>query len=129
MRGVFHEENLMTPQHQLEVASPSELHFPLPTRTSPINHRVVSLSGSLARESLSAASPRTIRIALAGCGVVGGSLVRLLHESAAAITSRFGVRFVITSVLVRDTSRDRKLPIDPDLFTSDLDAFLAKDAD
>lgn len=72
---------------------------------------------------------RTIRVALAGCGVVGGGLVRLLHESASAIASRFGVRFVITRVLVRDAARDRQLPIDSRLFTSDLDAFLAHDAD
>jgi homoserine dehydrogenase len=72
---------------------------------------------------------RTIRIALAGCGVVGGGLVRLLHESASSIASRFGVRFVITRVLVRDATRDRNLPIDSHLFTSDLEAFLANDAD
>jgi homoserine dehydrogenase len=74
-------------------------------------------------------NPRTIRVALAGCGVVGGGLVRLLHESAAAITSRYSVRFVITRVLVRDTTRDRNLPIDSRLFTNDLTSFLADDAD
>src|SRR6185503_18289233 len=71
----------------------------------------------------------TIRIALAGCGVVGGGLVRLLNESAAAIASRYGVRFVLTRVLVRDTARDRQLPIDSQLFTNDLSSFLANDAD
>ena len=71
----------------------------------------------------------TIRIALAGCGVVGGGLVRLLNDSAAAIASRYGVRFVITRVLVRDTARDRQLPIDSQLFTNDLSSFLANDAD
>jgi homoserine dehydrogenase len=72
---------------------------------------------------------KTIRIALAGCGVVGGGLVRLLNDSAAAIASRYGVRFVITRVLVRDTARDRQLPIDSQLFTNDLSSFLANDAD
>lgn len=72
---------------------------------------------------------RTIRVALAGCGVVGGGLVRLLHESAPAIASRYGVRFVLTRVLVRDTARDRKLPIDSQLFTDDLTSFLADEAD
>lgn len=119
----------MTPQQQqqIEVASPPPLRLSLPNRTSP---RIrANNTGSPDLETLSGVSPQTIRIALAGCGVVGGGLVRLLHESAAAIASRFGVRFVITSVLVRDVSRDRKLPIDPSLFTSDLEAFLAKDAD
>src|SRR5205085_2051658 len=43
--------------------------------------------------------------------------------------SRFGVRFEITRVLVRDTARDRGLPIDSQLFTNDLVAFLDGDAD
>lgn len=74
-------------------------------------------------------TPRTVRIALAGCGVVGGGLVRLLHESAPAVAARFGKRFELTRVLVRDPSRNRNLPLDPRLFTSDLDAFLSHDAD
>ena len=74
-------------------------------------------------------TPRTVRVALAGCGVVGGGLVRLLHESAPAIAARFGKRFELTRVLVRDPSRDRNLPIDSRLFTNDLDAFLSDDAD
>lgn len=74
-------------------------------------------------------APRTVRVALAGCGVVGGGLVRLLHESAPAIAARFGKRFELTRVLVRDPSRDRNLPLDPRLFTSDLGAFLSYDAD
>jgi homoserine dehydrogenase len=55
--------------------------------------------------------------------------VRLLHESAPAIAARFGVRFELTRVLVRDTRRERNLPIDPRLFTNDLDSFLSHDAD
>jgi homoserine dehydrogenase len=74
-------------------------------------------------------TPRTVRVALAGCGVVGGGLVRLLHESAPAIAARFGKRFELTRVLVRDPSRDRNLPLDSRLFTNDLDGFLSHDAD
>ncbi len=77
----------------------------------------------------SPSSPRTIRIALAGCGVVGGGLVRLLHESAPAIAARFGVRFELTRVLVRDVLRDRQLPLEQRLFTNELDSFLGHDAD
>lgn len=73
--------------------------------------------------------PRRVRVALAGCGVVGGGLVRLLHDKAPGIASRFGVRFEITAVLVRDVSRDRKLSVDPKLFTDDVDEFLSRDAD
>ena len=73
--------------------------------------------------------PRTIRVALAGCGVVGGGFVRLLHESAPAIAARFGLRFDLTRVLVRDVRRDRHLPLDQGLFTNELDSFLRNDAD
>ncbi len=73
--------------------------------------------------------PRTVRVALAGCGVVGGGLVRLLHESGPAIAARFGVQFDLTRVLVRDVTRERNLPLDSRLYTNDLDAFLAHDSD
>ena len=77
----------------------------------------------------SVSPPRNIRVALAGCGVVGGGLVRLLHESSAAIAARYGVSFTLTSVLVRNPDRDRQLPLDPQLFTSDVESFLAGDAE
>jgi len=70
-----------------------------------------------------------VRLALAGCGVVGGGLVRLLHDARDEIASRFGVKFSVTSVLVRNPHRDRHVPVPESLFTNDLDAFLATDAD
>ena len=39
------------------------------------------------------------------------------------------MRFEITAVLVRDMTRQRNLPIDPQLFTDDLDEFLSREAD
>lgn len=72
---------------------------------------------------------RTIRIALAGCGTVGGALVRLLHGSADSIAKRHGTRFEIARVLVRDPSRNRGLPLAAALFTNDLQAFLSTDCD
>ncbi|HEY3133561.1 MAG TPA: homoserine dehydrogenase [Gemmatimonadaceae bacterium] len=119
----------MTPQ-QLEVETPSDLTFSLPDRTATRSKQSTRYPEKLfENQRLLSKRQTTIRIALAGCGVVGGGLVRLLHESASAIASRFGVRFVITKVLVRDTTRDRKLPIDSKLFTNDLELFLAEDAD
>ena len=73
--------------------------------------------------------PKTLRLALAGCGVVGAALVRLLHESSAAIEARHNVRFDIVRVLVRDVARDRALPLPNHLFTDDLPTFLAEKAD
>src|SRR6059058_1752297 len=107
----------MTPQ-QLEVETPSDLSFFLPERTAGHSRQHPRLTGAF-----SAIEPRltkqqtTIRVALAGCGVVGGGLVRLLHESASAIGSRFGVRFELTRVLVRDVIRERHLPLEKRLFT------------
>jgi homoserine dehydrogenase len=72
---------------------------------------------------------RDVRLALAGCGVVGGGLVRLLHDSRDEIASRFDVSFSVASVLVRNPTRDRHVPVPDSLFTSDLDAFLRTDAD
>ena len=119
----------MTPQ-QLEVETPSDLSFSLPERTVTRSKQPTRSTGAFSKiEPVLTGRQTTIRVALAGCGVVGGGFVRLLHESASAISSRFGVRFVITKVLVRDITRDRKLPIDSELFTNDLDSFLANDAD
>ncbi|PYO50825.1 MAG: hypothetical protein DMD72_01355 [Gemmatimonadetes bacterium] len=120
----------MTPLQQLEVPSSPEVRFPLPAASIGINRKASRFTDTVPQFGSATAKPqRTIRIALAGCGVVGSGLVRLLHNSAAAIASRFGVRFAITSVLVRDTTRDRRVPIDSRVFTNDLESFLAHDAD
>lgn len=121
----------MTPQQQLELDPPPALHeFPSLRRGIPSTKSTPGFTpqpeGVLSR---AVQAPRTVRLALAGCGVVGGGLVRLLHESAPAIAARFGVRFDVTSVLVRDVNRERNLPLASRLFTNDLDAFLSHDAD
>lgn len=72
---------------------------------------------------------RTVRVALAGCGTVGGELVRQLREGEAEIRARHGVRFELVAILVRRPDRRRAVEIDPALLTSDVDAFLAADAE
>jgi homoserine dehydrogenase len=121
----------MTIQQQLEF-DPTQAFHELPTAFAGAhgNPSHPKFTPRPRRANASAAgTPRTVRVALAGCGVVGGGLVRLLHESAPAIAARFGKRFELTRVLVRDPSRDRNLPLDRPLFTSDLGAFLSHDAD
>ena len=76
-----------------------------------------------------AAPPRVIRLALAGCGVVGSELLRLLMQQGAAIQQQHGVRFELTRVLVRDTAQDRSVETPSQLFTNDLASFLAAPAD
>jgi homoserine dehydrogenase len=77
----------------------------------------------------SALPTRTIRVALAGCGVVGSALVRLLHSSADAIGARHGVRVEVVRVLVRDPRRKRDVPLRAGIFTSDVEQFVAEDVD
>jgi len=66
---------------------------------------------------------RTVRVALAGCGAVGGSLVRLIRESEREVAARYGVRFELTRVLVRDIHRARPVELAPGLVTADLAEF------
>ena len=119
----------MTPQQQLEIEpDPThDLHI-LPSG-SPHYYHTPRFKHRETPTAQLGESPRTVRVALAGCGVVGGGLVRLLHESAPAIASRFGVRFELTRVLVRDVLRDRHLPLEKRLFTNDVGEFLSHDAE
>ncbi|HEX2207045.1 MAG TPA: homoserine dehydrogenase, partial [Longimicrobium sp.] len=72
---------------------------------------------------------RTVRVALAGCGTVGGELVRILHHAADDIRQRHGLRFVLARVLVAHGDRPRPGELDPSLLTTELDAFLAAAAE
>ena len=51
----------------------------------------------------------TVRVGLAGCGVVGGALVRLLDESADTIESRYGVRLELSGEWSVFTATRREL--------------------
>ncbi len=58
---------------------------------------------------------------------MGGSLVRLIAERADEIAARTGVRLVVTRVAVRDTARDRDLPLDASVLTDDTAAVVTAD--
>ncbi|HEX9889576.1 MAG TPA: homoserine dehydrogenase [Nitriliruptorales bacterium] len=70
---------------------------------------------------------RVIRIGMLGCGTVGSGVVRILDQDAADIEVRTGARLVITRVGVRDTAKDRGLPLAPEIFTSDLASVVEAD--
>jgi homoserine dehydrogenase len=53
---------------------------------------------------------REIRIGMIGCGTVGGGVVELLRRQEAALAERYGVKFTITKLAVRDLAKPR--PID-----------------
>ncbi|HEX6040805.1 homoserine dehydrogenase [Longimicrobium sp.] len=72
---------------------------------------------------------RTVRVALAGCGTVGGELVRMLHHGAAETRARHGLRFELVRVLVAHGERPRPDELDRARLTTDLDAFLAAAAE
>lgn len=61
----------------------------------------------------------TIRLGVLGCGHVGGALIRLVDAHAGVIAQRTGVQLVVTRVGVRDTSRDRDVPVAASVFTDD----------
>ncbi|MDP9297455.1 MAG: homoserine dehydrogenase [Actinomycetota bacterium] len=70
-------------------------------------------------------SERTLRVGLLGCGNVGGSVLRLLHDHADDIALRSGCRLQVTRVAVRDPGRTRNVPVDPSVFTADATSIVA----
>jgi homoserine dehydrogenase len=74
-------------------------------------------------------APALVRVALAGCGVVGSALVRELAARRHSLAERHGVEIAIVAVLVRDVDRVRHARIARDLLTDDVDAFLDVEAD
>ncbi|MFL5540613.1 MAG: homoserine dehydrogenase, partial [Longimicrobiaceae bacterium] len=73
--------------------------------------------------------PRVVRVALAGCGVVGGELVRLLAHGADEIRARHGLRFELAAVLVKHPGLPRPGELPRGVLTTDVDAFLRADAE
>jgi homoserine dehydrogenase len=72
---------------------------------------------------------RPIRVALAGCGAVGGDFVRLLDQAGSEIAERYALRFELARVLVRGSARPRPAQVGAARLTTDLASFLATDAD
>ncbi len=58
-------------------------------------------------EGLGARPVREIRIGMIGCGVVGGGVLELLDRQATACAERYGVRFKVTRLAVRDPNKPR----------------------
>ncbi|MFN0250718.1 MAG: homoserine dehydrogenase [Kofleriaceae bacterium] len=72
--------------------------------------------------------PRTIGVALLGLGNVGGGVVKLLDENAAAIEARLGARIVVRAIAVRDPDKvNRVVDVDRALLTTDVEAAIARD--
>ncbi len=70
---------------------------------------------------------RPLRVALLGCGVVGSSVVKLLHEQADELAARVGGPLELAGIAVRRADRKRDLPVDPSLFTTDAPGLVTRD--
>ena len=76
-----------------------------------------------------ARQPRPVRVAIAGCGVVGGALVRALVRDRDLHATRRGVHVDVVRVLVRDPLLPRAVELDRALITTSLDELLDARAD
>jgi homoserine dehydrogenase len=66
---------------------------------------------------------KTIGVALLGLGNVGGGVVKLLADNAAAIEARLGARLELRAIAVRDPDKiDRVVRVDRDKLSTDIDA-------
>ena len=63
-----------------------------------------------------------VRIALLGCGTVGGGVANLLLASASAIAARSGAAFSLEAIAVRSVDKPRPESIPHELFTGDAHA-------
>lgn len=54
-------------------------------------------------------SEKTVGIALLGCGVVGGGVVKILREQREMLSRRSGITFEIRHIVVRDPNKARDL--------------------
>ena len=68
---------------------------------------------------------KTLRIALLGCGTVGGGVIQLLRANAEYLAQSAGARLEVARVLVRDVSKERVPELDRALLTTDADAVLS----
>ena len=72
-------------------------------------------------------SPKPVRVALLGCGVVGSQVARLLNEQAADLEARVGAPVELVGVAVRRLGLQRAVDLPEDLFTTDAEALVSRD--
>lgn len=60
-----------------------------------------------------------IGVGMLGCGIVGSSVARIMHEHADEIADRVGARLDVRQVAVRNLAKERDVPIPRELFTDD----------
>ncbi|MBI5681567.1 MAG: homoserine dehydrogenase [Deltaproteobacteria bacterium] len=60
-----------------------------------------------------------INIGLIGFGTVGAGVVKVLHENAKTIQDRLGAEIVLKRIADKDIERDRGVPVDKGILTTD----------
>ena len=71
-------------------------------------------------------SPSRVRVALLGCGNVGGALAELLTTRQEDIAARTGIRLELVGIAVADTTRPRSAGIPVELFGTDAGALVVR---
>jgi len=62
---------------------------------------------------------KPVRVALLGCGTVGGGVLRLLAENATSLAQKVGAPIEVAHVLVRDKDKSRVPECKPEWLTTD----------
>lgn len=70
-----------------------------------------------------------VRIALLGCGTVGGGVIQLIRDNHDYLASRVGAPLEVTKVLVRDLEKDRVPECDPAWLTTDPNEVFGEETD
>jgi homoserine dehydrogenase len=78
------------------------------------------------RQPLPVRAGSPVRVAMLGCGNVGGAVAALLVDRAEEIEIRTGVRFELAAIAVLDTARPRPGALDPALFTGNAKALVER---
>jgi homoserine dehydrogenase len=71
-------------------------------------------------------SPRPLKVALLGCGVVGSDVARLLTQDADELARRIGAPVELVGIAVRRPGRERELDLPAELFTTDAKALVSR---
>ena len=56
---------------------------------------------------------RELRIGMVGCGIVGRGLLEMIERQRAAVADRYGVRFRVSRIAVRDLTKDARAAARP----------------
>src|SRR6185369_13268394 len=84
-------------------------------------HATQGPHGADHRRQLRNTMTRTIGVALLGLGNVGGGVVKLLEDNAAAILARLGAKLEVRAIAVRDLDKTKRVvDVARDLLTTDV---------